>query len=265
MSVTMKSSTTAVMLIILCLALTAVASDLDIHQVSPRFPKIIGGTPTTIDRHPYQVSIHYKGEFICGGSIISNEWILTGAHCVYGTKLQFLRLRVGSTYYNQNGVLIPQIASVIIHNKFDKNTLDYDVALIRLPKPLSLGARIKIIILALSGSNVKAGSKATVVGWGRTSPNGPPSKQLQSLVVPVVDQATCQKIFAPKPVTANMICAGDLTRDRDTCEGDSGGALVHNSVQIGIVSWGDKCTSGYPGVYTRVSAIRQWITEQANV
>lgn len=50
-------------------------------------------------------------------------------------------------------------------------------------------------------------------------------------------------------------------------QGDSGGALVYGGVQIGIVSWGTlQCARvGFPGVYTRVSAIRQWITEQANV
>ncbi|KAL0129004.1 hypothetical protein PUN28_004008 [Cardiocondyla obscurior] len=63
-----------------------------------------------------------------------------------------------------------------------------------------------------------------------------------------------------------MLCAGYLSGSKDTCQGDSGGALVYNDVQIGIVSWGAQCASvGFPGVYTRVSAIRQWITEQTNV
>lgn len=49
MSVT-NSFTTAVMLITFCLALIASASCLE------RDPRIIGGTPTTINKHPYQVS-----------------------------------------------------------------------------------------------------------------------------------------------------------------------------------------------------------------
>ncbi|KOX69184.1 Vitellin-degrading protease [Melipona quadrifasciata] len=49
---------------------------------------------------------------------------------------------------------------------------------------------------------------------------------------------------------------------------DSGGPLVYNKVQIGIVSWGwyGSCAKPqYPGVYTRVSAIRQWVKDKAQV
>lgn len=49
-------------------------------------------------------------------------------------------------------------------------------------------------------------------------------------------------------------------------QGDSGGPLVYNGVQVGIVSWGALCAKpGYPGVYTRVSEVRSWITKHAKV
>ncbi|XP_071637768.1 trypsin-7-like isoform X1 [Temnothorax longispinosus] len=257
MSVT-KSPTIAVMLTILCLALIASASCLE--------PRIIGGTPTTISKHPYQVSIYYDGKLACGGSIISRQWILTAAHCVYGRKLSLFRLRVASSYHDKEGTLIIDIASIIHHKKYREDTYDYDVALIKLFTPLKLGPNVKLILLALPAGNIKAGSKATVTGWGKTSPNGASSKVLRSLTVPVIDQEKCRKVYARyRLVTSNMLCAGG-DGEKDTCQGDSGGALVYNGVQIGIVSWGTQCASvGFPGVYTRVSAIRQWITEQANV
>ena len=47
-----------------------------------RGPRIWGGRNATKDAYPYQVSIQYKGIHDCGGSIISEEWILTAAHCL---------------------------------------------------------------------------------------------------------------------------------------------------------------------------------------
>ncbi|XP_011645766.1 trypsin-1-like [Pogonomyrmex barbatus] len=258
MSVT-KLPTIAAMLIIFCLALIVSASCLE--------PRIIGGVPTTITKHPYQVSIHYNGKLACGGSIIGKQWILTAAHCVYGGTRSLFRVRVASSYHDEGGILITDIASIIVHNKYTSSTYDYDVALIKLSTPLTLGSNVKLIVLALSSSNIKPGRTAIVAGWGKTSVNSASSKILQSLVIPIVDEEVCRKIYARyRTVTSNMLCAGFTTGEKDTCQGDSGGALVYNGVQIGIVSWGAQCASvGFPGVYTRISAIRQWITEQANV
>lgn len=51
----------------------------------PKFNgKIIGGTETDIESHPYQVSIGYFGFHICGGAIITTEHVVTAAHCTYG-------------------------------------------------------------------------------------------------------------------------------------------------------------------------------------
>ncbi|KYM77715.1 Trypsin-1 [Atta colombica] len=250
------------MLIIFCLALIASASCFE--------SRIVDGTPTTIIKHPYQISIHYKDKFICGGSIISERWILTAAHCVYGEKtLSVFKVRVGSMYHNKGGILIKDIASIICHKKYHPLTYDYDVSLIKLSAPLTFGEYIKPILLALPLMNIKTGTQAIVTGWGKTSANGPSSEVLQTATISVTDQEKCRKVYARnRLVTSNMICAGDNKGEKDTCQGDSGGALVgYNGLQIGIVSWGaQECASvGFPGVYTRVPAIRQWVTEQANV
>lgn len=53
-------------------------------RANPRYieGRIVGGEATTIDQIPYQVSLSNRGfSHFCGGSIISEEWILTAAHC----------------------------------------------------------------------------------------------------------------------------------------------------------------------------------------
>ncbi|XP_016922705.2 trypsin-3-like isoform X2 [Apis cerana] len=178
--------------------------------------RIIGGHNASINDYPYQVSIHYMGKHHCGGSIISENWLLTAAHCIYGLIPIKFKIRVGSTY-NNNGIEY-NIRNIILHENYNTRTFDYDAALIMLSTPLKISSTTKPITLAQSTTSVETGKNAVVTGWGHLS-------------------------------------------------GDSGGPLVYNNVQIGIVSWGLKecALPKYPGVYTRVSAIRDWIKKKAGV
>ncbi|XP_017754933.1 PREDICTED: trypsin-1-like [Eufriesea mexicana] len=231
-------------------------------------PKIIGGNNASINNYPYQVAIHVSGKMQCGGSLISQTWVLTAAHCVYGMTPNVVQVRVGSTYCSKDGTLINDIAQVIWPWQYSSSTYNYDVALIKLTKPIPITATTRPITLASPTTSVASGTNAIVLGWGLLSESGPMSPNLQALKVPIVDQNKCQKIFGTIgwAVTENMLCAGELTSSKDTCAGDSGGPLVYNNIQIGIVSWGYECAKpNYPGVYTRVSAVRDWIKMTAGV
>jgi len=48
--------------------------------VKKELSKIIGGTDATVADFPWQV-YYESGDFMCGGSIISGNWIITAAHC----------------------------------------------------------------------------------------------------------------------------------------------------------------------------------------
>lgn len=59
--------------------------------------RIVGGRPALNEECPYQALIRaYKGEvsYICGGSIISDQHILTAAHCLQG----YVMLRLNLNY-----------------------------------------------------------------------------------------------------------------------------------------------------------------------
>lgn len=43
--------------------------------------RIVGGYETSIEQHPWQVSLIDGASHSCGGSIIGNQWVLTAAHC----------------------------------------------------------------------------------------------------------------------------------------------------------------------------------------
>ena len=109
------------------------------------------------------------------------------------------------------------------------------------------------------------GAQATVMGWGAL--NAAETQYptlLQELTVPVVFRTVANGFFIYNgDVTTNMIPAGFLNQNMDSCVGDSGGPLVtwnaaiNSWAQLGIVSWGEVCGTKY-GVYTRVSNFRDW-------
>jgi secreted trypsin-like serine protease len=66
-------------------------------------------------------------------------------------------------------------------------------------------------------------------------------------------------------IKGGMLCAGLPRGSVDACQGDSGGPLVWRNqetgpVLVGVVSFGEGCARPLKyGVYTRVSAYRDWI------
>ncbi|XP_076644950.1 trypsin-7 [Halictus rubicundus] len=228
--------------------------------------RIVGGHPASIDDHPYQVSLRYNNRHVCGGAIISEEWVVTAAHCVQRAFTPLISIKAGTSNLREDGIVVGA-REIITHEMYDPRTSDYDIALIRLKKPLEYGGRVRPILLAPVADHYQAGTKAVVTGWGVLKSNGQLANQLRKVEVPLVSNAECAELYGIRPITTRMICAGYVNLGgRDACQGDSGGPMVQHGNLIGIVSWGFGCARPfYPGVYTRVTVLRSWITEKTGL
>lgn len=170
--------------------------------------KIVGGFPVNITRIPWQVSLVYSGRHLCGGSIISNEWILTAAHCLAHRSARGFQVRVGSTDSVKGGVLYP-VNRTILHNSYAGSFYpDFDFGLIQLNRTITFDVGAKAVrILKANDADIKPGQICLVSGWGDTRNGSEPTRYLRAVAVPKVDQKLCRKAY-PFRITPRMFCAG---------------------------------------------------------
>lgn len=237
--------------------------------------RIIGGKETTISSAPWMAQLHFwdsQGGYFCGGVVIAPTKVATAAHCVQGIRWYSDGVVIVGTDQMpaENGDLHGGVAHIVKrqwHNpQYDAYTLDNDVAVLTLEKPVSVPSLP--IAQPTDGALYQAGLDGKVYGWGRTSSTDPNSGSniLKVADADVVSDSNCAAAYpaptetAAKFVAGDMLCAGAAPTGSDattesTCNGDSGGPLVVGGKLVGLVSWGDvNCSAaGKYGVYAKVS------------
>ncbi|CAH0629123.1 unnamed protein product [Chrysodeixis includens] len=229
--------------------------------------RIVGGEEANIEDHPYQVSFIVNNSYFCGGFVVSENYILTAAHCAQNVDPSTVVLRAGSSW-RKNGTIIP-IAEVIPHPQYDSPRFDKDVAVMRTAEPIEFTETIQPIALPKKGSSMKDNSIVMVSGWGRTE-QGASSipERLMDVEIPVVPYWQCYAVYFTV-LTRNMWCGGNFVLGgKGTCQGDSGGAAIQDNVVRGIVSFGRGCGQRFsPGVFADMAAptIRDFVTKHTGL
>ncbi|KAA0717241.1 Transmembrane protease serine 13 [Triplophysa tibetana] len=200
----------------------------------PTSTKIIGGATAVAGQWPWQASLHFMRSHTCGGSLVAPDFILTAAHCFPSDTAGMQEIsnwRVFVGIVSQGNLPNPYyLKQIILHENYNSETHDNDIALLRLEKSISRG-----------------------------------STTLMEVAVNLIEQSTCNKADSYKgAITSNMQCAGDLAGGRDSCQGDSGGPMVCKADDrwylTGVTSWGIGCgKQNFPGVYAKVERFLPWI------
>ncbi|XP_045487433.1 chymotrypsin-1-like [Pieris rapae] len=227
--------------------------------------RIVGGTDAYESLAPYQVSLRRtdrSDDHFCAGSIISETWILTAAHCTNGLETDQIAAVVGTNKLSSGGDRY-EIKQIIIHENFDIQRLQNDISLCQIKGEFNFNDLVKPITLA-SRTKIRPGSRCVLTGWGFTDNQRTVPDNLQVLTVTVMSNKRCSQKLAQTngltPIEKTQMCT--LTRESEgACNGDSGGPLVRNGKQVGIVSWGIPCARGFPDVFAYVPAYYDWINE----
>jgi hypothetical protein len=240
-----------------------------------RSGRIVGGNDANIEDYPWIVALLSSGgSQYCAGTILSETWILTAAHCSTPN-----RIRAGVTDKTDNTGQDRFIISKINHPLY--SPYQNDIALIQLSSPLDLSdpkvTAIPIVTAAhASDGYTDAGVISVVTGWGRLSQGGASTNILQVVELPLVSNEDAVSIgwYGPTQITIDMLCAGLLGEGGiDACQGDSGGPLVVPDTGsplgysvAGVTSWGTGCAQPqHPGVWARVSHFESWIASHTGL
>ncbi|XP_071319454.1 chymotrypsin-like protease CTRL-1 [Trachinotus anak] len=240
--------------------------------VAPLNTRIVGGENATAGSWPWQVSMHFAGSHICGGTLISDQWVLTAAHCIPGGSpnrwvLYFGRLTQSGP---NNEEMSRTVSQIIVHPDYNNTLFNNDIALMKLSSPVTFTEYIRPVCLASNSSQFHNSTPCWATGWGRVGKDEPSEavERLLEVQIPVIGNNQCKCNYRPVEeanITDNMICAGQ--ENKGTCQGDSGGPLQCKQgsawIQAGITSFGVPCARAeFPEVYARVSQFQSWITDQ---
>lgn len=168
--------------------------------------RIVGGHAANDGQWPWMAAIfldrqsNKQEEFWCGGTLISDQFVLTAAHCLTDLRgVKYLpnqiKVRLGTNWIERNqtdNLNRPpmnanqylqefDVDQIRIHDYFQRNGFLNDIALIKLNKKVNFNERIKCICLPTEQDKKSdfSGLLATVLGWGSLKYGGIGTNQLQ--------------------------------------------------------------------------------------
>ncbi|KAJ0032319.1 hypothetical protein NQD34_002400 [Periophthalmus magnuspinnatus] len=227
------------------------------HQ-SAHGVEIVNGVRVPDNSMLHMASLQDKGKHICGGSLISDSFVLTAAHCEKVSSVVLGTHHLNSASNNMRYNVLKKCK----HPSFEKVSYGNDIMLLKLSRD-ARGAKVKAIDLPKSPVKLSANDNCEVAGWGYEASRGTPVNDLRKATVKIISWDECKSKWS-KLLPNGTVCAGGYGKT-GFCQCDSGGPLVCKGIPVGIVSYNrnGECTypSKFPNVYTDISDFLPWIND----
>lgn len=237
-----------------------------------------------MNQFPWVVYFTWNYKYQCAGTLISDQWILTAAHCVYDAVRFDILLgaqdiskseepnRMNITSYERR-----------IHPAYDPadRTHQNDIGLIQLPKPITLNKFIRPVCLPSYGDQTKdfAGAKVTLTGWGKTSDTETTKEMHFARGAEVISNEKCDHDWVSWDEIFDFFICLKSSRHmkhpeefKTTCDGDDGSPVNYAERDggafkvIGVYSFHvGECNNRYPHVAMRVTSYLEWIESTTGI
>lgn len=238
---------------------------------SPGQARIVGGSKAPSDSYRWIVALAesdggtlFDRQF-CGASLISQDWVVTAAHCVEDEIAARLQVVVGLTDLDDpSSAEIRGVRGIYIHPGYanEQGDLLNDIALLLLNDPVTT---IDPVSFARSPSAAPPGLSVRALGWGDTLAKPRYPTELRMVDLEIVSIAFANRAYGVNLYDNRHLAA--MAAGKDTCSGDSGGPLFVTDgapgdapLLVGITSFGLNCAQrGIPGLYANVGNFAPWI------
>ena len=221
---------------------------------------IINGSPDTDPAHQAVVALTF-GQYMCTGTLISPDVILTAAHCVKGYRAADYTVYFGRDIQTAT---TRRVSEVKYHPQYNENSITNDIAVLRLSSPPPAGVTpIPYLPASLAMSSADVSRPLEFVGYGQDEYN---QVGRRLTITDTVDWICTNPggctVGQGYLASANTICSDQ--NDGGTCHGDSGGpAFIERNgttYVAGVTSYGDQYCQ-YFGCSTKVDAFEAFIAD----
>ncbi|XP_053550144.1 serine protease 53-like [Bombina bombina] len=242
--------------------------------------RIYGGSRAVPGEWPWHVALNFLGTPNCGGSLISDRWILTAAHCFEGNltisdpkswtaHLGFTRLGGAQ----ESSAVSMVLSKIVIHDSYTDAISGHDLALVELASPVTFTNFISPICLPEDTHRFQLRKTCWTTGL-EDVPDGVPldsKRSLEKVSQTLIGWRTCNCVYnshnrpeLENPTKPGMLCIAANDGDKGPCLGDSGGPVVCNEEGVwfiaGVISFSQGChLRNSPTVITAVSFYEEWI------
>ena len=238
--------------------------------------RIVEGTAAEKGAFPYLVSLQHRFRgHQCGGSIFTDRFIITAAHCfMYDDHPESWTVFAGDHHLEQENAdrQRMRVEAIKMHDGFTGRPASKDdIALVKLAEPLQFNDLVGPVCLPSRGQSFADIDDCFAAGWGdnRDTEHFELTPQLQQVREKLVDHAHCHSKHRQYNIMTNIdaakqICFGN--GEKTACKGDSGGPLACKLYDryylAGVTSFGHpRCRNafGLPSVFTNVGHFTGWI------